>query len=84
MPRPEELLDQIGGAKFISTLDLLKGFYQVPMAAEDKHKTAFVTPLGKYQFLRMPFGLKNSPATFQRLVDQIIQDLNECGCIHVH
>ena len=56
MPRVDELVERIGKAEFISTLDLCKGYYQVPMRAEDKPKTAFLTPFGKFQFCRMPFG----------------------------
>ena len=77
MPRPDELLDRMGKARFFTTLDMLKGYYQVPMSQKDREKTAFVTPLGKYQFLRMPFGLKNTPATFQRLVDQLFDGTSE-------
>ena len=57
----------MGHAQFITALDMIKGFYQVPMNPNDSEKTAFVTPLGKLEFQRMPFGLKNSPATFERL-----------------
>ena len=60
MPLPEELLDRMGIAKYISTLDMIKGYYQVPMSEGDHEKTAFISPLGKYQFRRMPFGLKNA------------------------
>ena len=72
MPRPEELIDRMGNSKFVTKLDMTKGFYQVSMNETDKEKTAFVTPLGKFQFTRMPFGLKNSPSTFQRLVDKLL------------
>ena len=63
----------MGHAQFITTLDMTKGFYQVPMNPNDSEKTAFVIPLGKFEFQRMPFGLKNSPATFQRLVDNLLE-----------
>ena len=68
MPRVEELLDQIGKAKFVTTLDLAKGYYQVPVASEDQDKTAFVTSEGKFRFTRMPFGLKWAPTTFQCMI----------------
>lgn len=72
MPRVEEQLDLLGEAKFITTLDLAKGYYQVPVAPEDQDKTAFITPEGKFNFTRMPFGLKGAPATFQRLMDTLL------------
>ena len=76
MPRIEELLDEIGKAKFITTLDLAKGYWQVPLAKEDREKTAFTTPNGLYQFLTMPFGLSGAPATFQRMMDEVLRGLN--------
>lgn len=72
MPRVEELLEKLGKAKYISTLDLTKGYYQVSMAPSDRKKTAFMAPMGKFEFTRMPFGLKGAPATFQRLMDVIL------------
>ena len=71
LPKIDELLNRIRQARHISKLDLCKGFYQIPMKAQDKDKTALFSPLGKYQFTRMPFGLKNAPATFQRIVDSL-------------
>jgi len=71
IPRIDELIDQVGKckAKVFSALDLMKGYHQVKMKEEDKHKTAFVCHHGLYQYRRMPFGLTNAPATFQRLID---------------
>lgn len=77
MPRVDEMIDKIGKAKFITTLDLTKGYYQVPVRPSDRDKTAFVTPFGKYRFTRMPFGLKGAPTTFQRLMDVTLQGLEE-------
>ena len=72
MPRVEELLDEIGNAQFISTLDLAKGYWQVPVSKEDREKTVFVSPKGLYQFITMPFGLSGAPATFQRMMDSVL------------
>ena len=77
MPRIDEMLDKVGNAKYITTLDLAKGYWQVPMAREDKEKTAFSSPMGLYQFTVMPFGLSGAPATFQRLMDQTLRGLEE-------
>ena len=69
MPRVDELIDRLGTAKFISTLDLARGYWQVPMAAESRKKTAFVTAFGQFEFTVMPFGLHSAPSTFQRMMD---------------
>ena len=75
LPRIEELIDGIGQSTFITTLDLTKGYYQVPMEQASKDKTAFVTLFGKYQFQTMPFGLISAPSTFQRLMDEVLREL---------
>ena len=74
LPRIEESLDALTGAKWFSTLDLASGYNQVPMAEKDKEKTAFCTPFGLFEFNRMPFGLCNAPSTFQRLMERIFGD----------
>ena len=75
MPRIDDIIDRIGEAKYISALDLTRGYWQVPMSAADHHKTAFTTPMGLFQFTVMPFGLSGAPATFQRMMDQILSGL---------
>lgn len=75
LPNITEILDQLGSAKYFSVFDLASGFHQIPMHESDAQKTAFTTPYGHYHFKRMPFGLKNAPATFQRLMDQVLSGL---------
>lgn len=77
IPLIDEILDQVGEATFLSKLDLSKGFYQVPLAKAAQEKSAFVTPFGKYEFVRMPFGMRNAPSTFQRLMDKVLAGANE-------
>ena len=62
MPRVEEVLDSIGSAKFITTLDLARGYWQIPLAESSKEISAFTTPYGLHKFEVMPFGLHNAPA----------------------
>ena len=75
LPNICDILDQLGGAKYFSTLDLASGFHQIPMDPESQPKTAFSTPYGHYEYKRMPFGLKTAPSTFQRLMDQVLSGL---------
>ena len=69
IPRVDDLWEQLVHAKDLTTLDLLKGYWQVPVSESSQPKTAFVTPFGKYEFKVMPFGLVGVPATFQRLMN---------------
>lgn len=73
MPRIDDLIDRLGHAKYISTLDLSRGYWQVPVAESDRPKTAFTTHTGLFQFRVMPFGLSGAPATFQRMMDGLLQ-----------
>ena len=75
MPGVDEMLDQLGGAKHLTTLDLARGYWQVPMDEDAKELAAFITPFWLYQFEVMPFGLSGAPATFQRLTDGIVRGM---------
>ncbi|XP_075786849.1 uncharacterized protein LOC142829675 isoform X2 [Pelodiscus sinensis] len=73
MPRTEELLERLGQAEYFSILDMTKGYWQIPLTPASKEKTAFPTPWGLFQFVTMPFGLHGAAATFQRLMDRLLQ-----------
>ncbi|XP_075128097.1 uncharacterized protein LOC142201168 [Leptodactylus fuscus] len=76
VPRIEESLTALGKARYFSSLDLASGYWQVPVAEKDKAKTAFIVPMGLFEFNRMPFGLSNAPGTFQRLMESCLGDMN--------
>ena len=71
-PRMDDYIDSLGEATVFSTLECNSGYWQIPVAEEDREKTAFVCHAGLYQYLRMRFGLTNAPATFQRTLDIIL------------
>ena len=81
LPRIEEILESLGGNRYFSVLDLKSGYHQVEIDENDKQYTAFtVGPLGFYEYNRLPFGLTNSPATFQRVMIECLGDLNNNIC----
>ncbi|GJQ86388.1 hypothetical protein Trydic_g8478 [Trypoxylus dichotomus] len=74
LPRIDEILDNLGKCSYCSTLDLAQGFHQIEMDPESIEKTAFVVNNGHYEYIRMPFGLKNAPSTFQRVMDNVLRE----------
>ena len=75
LPNITEILDQLGKARYFTVFDLASGFHQIELDPDDRSKTAFSFLNGHYEYIRMPMGLKNSPATFQRLMDQVLLGL---------
>ena len=75
----EDCIDQVGSAKCVTKLDLLNGYWQVPRTARAKVISSFVTPGGLFSYSVMPFGLRNTPATFQRLMNKVLAGLTGCA-----
>jgi len=83
LPIINDVLDNLGRAKYFSTLDLASGYHQIEVQEEDIPKTAFPAEGGHFEYVRMPFGLNNVPATFQRLMNNIFGELlGKCCLIH--
>ena len=78
-PRINDILDQLGTAKYFTTLDLAAGYWQIRVSDNSIEKMAFVTPSGLFEYLVMPFGLMNAPAVFQQLMQCVLQGLNPTG-----
>jgi transposase InsO family protein len=84
LPRMDDCLDSLGEARVFSTLDANSGYWQIVMDEVDKVKTAFTCHRGLYQFQRMPFGLCNAPATFQRAIDVILSSVRwQCALTYL-
>lgn len=84
IPNITDLLDKLGRAQYFTTLDLASGYLQIKMDEDSIAKTAFTVDSGHYEYLRMPMGLKNSPSTFQRVMDDILRGLvNECCLVYL-
>lgn len=83
LPRIDSLLDRVGSGKVFSTIDLKSGYHQVRMRKRDISKTAFRTHYGSFEFLVMPFGLKNAPSTFMRLMNNVLRDCREFAEVYL-
>lgn len=78
LPRIDDCVDRVGSAQFVSKFDLLKGYWQVPLTSRAKELSAFITPDSFLQYTVMPFGVRNAPATFQRLVNRVLSGMQGC------
>ena len=83
VPLVSEIVGRIGKARYLSKLDLNKGFHQVRLTEQARCKTAIVTPLGKYEYTKMPFGLVNATSTFQRLMDRVLEGMHDFCAAYV-
>ena len=81
LPNIQDILDKLGRARYFSSVDCASGYYQVPLAEEDRSKTAFSTATGHHEYLRMPFGLKSAPSTFQRLMNRVFLGTTGSRCV---
>ena len=76
----DEMISVLGSSRYFTTFDLSKGFHQIVMKESDKIKTGFISHRGLMQFNRLPMGLKNSPATFQRMLDTLLKEFKGKFC----
>jgi hypothetical protein len=77
LPHIEDQIGRLRGKKFFCSLDMTQGYYQIPVSPSSVHKTAFVTQEGQFEFLRMPFGFSNAPATFQRALNNLFTSFRD-------
>ena len=75
MPRVEDILSKLIGAKYFSTLDLHAGYHHIPLNEDSIPKPAFTSPFGKYEHLKVPFGLAQAPAYFKEVMKKVLKDL---------
>lgn len=83
LPRIDDQIDKLSGCSVFTSLNLSSGYHQIPIAEQSKHLTSFVTPEGQYEYNRMPFGLSNAPAVFQRMMNQILGPYRDIAAVYL-
>ena len=81
MPKVEDIFSKLNGATYFSVLDLRTGYHHIPLDKSSIPKTAFNSPFGKYEYIKVPFGLTQAPAYFQELMTGILKDFPLCYCL---
>ena len=76
MPKVKDIISKLNGAKYFSTLDLRAGYHHIPLDKSSIPKTAFNSPFGKYEYIKVPFGLAQTPVYFQEIMTGILKDFN--------
>ena len=76
MPKVEDIFSKLNGVKYISTLDLRAGYHHIPLDKSSIPETACNSPFGKYEYVKVPFGLAQTPAYFQELMSRILKDFD--------
>ena len=83
IPTLPEILDRVGHAQCLSKIDLISGFHQITVEPNSRDFTTFLSPKGKFRFIRMPFGLKNAPSHFQRAMEKVLAPVADCAAIYI-
>ena len=76
MPKVEDIFSKLNGVKYFTTLDLHAGYHHKPLDESSAPQIAFNSPFGKYEYVKVPFGLPQAPAYFQELMTEILKDFN--------